>query len=206
MEEARGAPPLFAEPRPDRAGPGRRPRRAGWLLVAEVVLGGCWLVVFSYPGVSLIGLLLAVVATLLFVLTLLATAVSIGVAAYRRRPRPRLRHRGWVTATTVGVAAATAVLCATRTPMWLRFDEARPHLLELTQEAQRGGGGHRALAGTYYLHDFGSRDCYVFFDLGSGLSSEGGFAYDPGGRVAAAAGYTHLTGPWWRAGADIGFD
>lgn len=74
VEGARGAPPLFAEP--DSAGPGRRPRRARWLLVAGVVLAGCWLVLFSYPGVSLIGLLLTVVATLLLVLTLLATAVA----------------------------------------------------------------------------------------------------------------------------------
>lgn len=184
-----------------------------------------WLFAFSDPLPSLGWEVLAGMATLV-----LAIAGVVGVAGRPLAPGSRRRVPRLPTVVAVVIAAATVGLCGIRAPMWVRFYQARPAMLELAAEAQRGGGHHRALAGTYYLKNFGLQDYrfdnpddpgadagprhsgYVFFDTNdAGLFTEAGFVYSPLGEPAAldrAGGvdnsqYRHLTGPWWIFARDV---
>lgn len=203
-----------AVPRPPRAvGVGWAVSMTGparWFLVAEVVVAVVWLLVFSDPRASLLWSLLAVVATSVLVVV---GAVTAAAGRSRKPYRLSLRRPGRFVVAMMVTAAVTVGLCATRAPMWLRFYQARPQLLQLAQEAEHGGVGHRAVAGTYHLRKVtvGS-DRIVYFETTlSGFYEEAGYAYIPAGDPTAAGSrvavdavsdgriYTHLTGPWWIA-------
>ena len=221
------APPVGPLPRRP-AGVGRgepMSRPARWFTGASLVTAALWLFAFSTPLTSLVWEVVAATATLVLAI------VGVCVAGSRRWAKPyRLspRRPGRAVTTVMLLVVATAILCRTRTPMWLRFYQARPALLELAAEAQRGGGGHRALAGTYYLETFGLQNYrygdandpgagsgspgFAYFETNTaGLFTDAGYVYSPLGDPAAldrAAGvgnsrYRHLTGPWWTYAQDV---
>lgn len=215
------APPVGPLPRRPVGVDWREPMStpARWCTGAALLCAGVWLFAFSDPSPSAGWAVVAAAATLV-----LAVVGGVAAANRRRAQAYRLspRRPGRAVAALVLIAAATAVLCATQAPMWLRFYQARPALLELATEAQRGGGGHRALAGTYYLYDFGlqayryessdpGHPGYIFFFTNNaGLFTDAGYVYSPLGSPAGldrAGGsshrqYRHLTGQWWTFSED----
>lgn len=176
-------------------------RSARWFIGCAVVVAGLWCWAFSDPRLSVYWSLAAAIVTAMLVLI---GAVSAGTA---RRLKPyglSLRRPGRAIAALVALGVLTLTLGLTRAPMWVRFAQARPALLELARHARSGAPDHGARAGTYRVRtSFVDPQGVVYLQTTStGIYGTAGFGYYEAHDATAPRSdqtvrYTHLTGPWW---------
>lgn len=184
-----------------------------WFIAGEVVVAAIWLWAYSYPVPALLGQLLGVVGLVFLAIP------GVVVTGNNRRSKGHevsLLRPGRAVGAVAAIFVVTTGLCATSSPMWVRFLGARSAMTHLAVQARPiDPNVAPASAGTYHFDNvYRDPNGLVFFGVrkvAGGILSEGAFLWSPskdpralnsddaplGGPVGDVTEFRHLQGPWW---------